>query len=178
MILAGLLLEDQVCGLMLIHNLLMKKILFILFIFLSVTGYSQLIVSGAGPDTRENGGGGEWVSPTSKENDAWIDAQLIYDENLGTFGWCTTKSNSVTLLIDAINCSKIRIYAGKTGGGQADLLIEVYYLADFHEIYDGTLTEDTWVEIAVGSTQSITKARLTTGNAFDNEVLEFEFWSL
>ena len=119
-----------------------------------------------------------WVSPTSKENDAWTDAAYIYDGNLATCGWESTNGQSTTLLIYAINCSKVRIYAGKAAGGTADLKIEVYYSAAFHTLHDAVLAEDEWVELAVGSTESITKVRITTGDGIESQVSEFEFWKV
>jgi len=120
----------------------------------------------------------EWVSPTSKEDDAWTDAANIYDGDLATSGQESTNGQSVTLLIDAINCSKVRLNAGKVAGGTADLKVEVYYTAGWHELHDGVLTEDEWVELAVGSTESITKARLSTGDGINTEVWEFEFYKV
>jgi len=120
----------------------------------------------------------DWVSPTSKEDDQWTDAAKIYDGDLATFGWSSTNSQHVTLLIDAISCSKVRIYAGKAAGGEADLDIDVYYSAGWHSIHTGALTEDAWEEIAVGSTQTITKARITMGGGIESQVMEFEFYKV
>ena len=47
--------------------------------------------------------------------------------------------------------------------------------AAFHSIHNGVLAEDTWVEIAIGSTESVTKAKLTTRSPINTEVWEFEF---
>jgi len=120
----------------------------------------------------------DWVSPTSNENDAWDDTEYIYDGNLATCGWESTNGQSTALLIDAINCSKVRVYSGRAAGGEADLKVEVYYSAAFHTLHDGVLTEDTWVELAVGSTESITKARISTGDGIESQVSEFEFYKV
>lgn len=124
-----------------------------------------------------NGGGGGWISPTSKEDDDWTDSENIYDEDLGTFGWSSTNNRSVTLLVDAVSCSKVRIYAGRAAGGEPDLIVNVYYSGAFHEIHSGFLTEDAWEEIDIGSTQSVTKAKITTGDGIESQVFEFEFWN-
>ena len=135
-----------------------------------------MITSGGGPSTQ----GGElgWVSPTGAEDDAWTDSEKMYDGSLLTFGWESTNGQSVTLTRSAVNCSKVRIYAGRSAGGEADLKVEVYYSAAFHTIHDSALTEDTWVEIAVGSTEIITKAKISTGDGIESQVSEFEFESL
>ena len=119
-----------------------------------------------------------WASPTGKEDDAWTDAANIYDGNILTSGQESTNSQSVTLTIPSISCNKVRLNAGRVAGGEANLKIEVYYSAAFHQIHSGVLTEDTWVEIDVGSTEDITKAKITTGDGINSEVWEFEFWSL
>ena len=117
-----------------------------------------------------------WVSPTSKEDDQWTDSELMYDGNTVTFGWNSTNGRAVTLLIASTSCSKIRIYAGRAAGGSADLDIDVYYSGGWHAIHDGPLAEDTWVEISVGSTEDITKAKITAGDGIESQVGEFEFW--
>ena len=119
-----------------------------------------------------------WVSPTGKEDDAWTDAANIYDGNILTSGKESTNGQSVTLTIASISCNKVRVNAGKVAGGEANLKVEVYYSAAFHQIHSGVLTEDTWVEIDVGSTEDITKAKITTNDGINSEVWEFEFWSL
>ena len=123
-------------------------------------------------------GAGGWISPTGKEDDAWSDAANIYDGNILTSGAESTNGQSVTLTIASISCNKVRINAGRVAGGTANLKIEVYYSAAFHQIHDAVLKEDTWVEINVGSTEDITKAKITTGDGINSEVWEFEFWSL
>ena len=122
-------------------------------------------------------GAGGWVSPTGKEDDAWSDAANIYDGNILTSGAESTNGQSVTLTIASTSCSKIRINAGLVAGGATNLKIEVYYSGSFHQIHSGLLTEDTWQEIAVGSTEDITKVKLTTNTGINSEVWELELWN-
>ena len=154
----------------------MRYLFYILLLFALPLNAQFVATSGGGPGTQADVSG--WVSPTSKENDAWTDAANMYDGDLGTFGYESTNGQSVTLLTDAVNCSKVRIYAGRAAGGAADLKVEVYYSAAFHTLHDGTLTEDTWVEIAVGSTESITKAKISAGDGIESQVMEFEFFKV
>ena len=122
------------------------------------------------------GSGGGWVSPTGKESDSWTDSENIYDGNIATSGKESTSGQSVTLTVSSLPCDKIRIKAGLVAGGATNLKIEVYYGSAFHQIHSGALTEDTWQEIAIGSTENITKARLTTNSGLNSEVWEFEFF--
>ena len=154
----------------------MRIIPFILLLLAFPLNAQFVATSGGGPSTQGDASG--WVSPTSKEDDQWTDGALIYDGDLGTFGYESTNGQSVTLLTDAVKCSKVRIYAGRAAGGAADLKVEVYYSAAFHTLHDGTLTEDTWVEIAVGSTESITKAKISAGDGIESQVMEFEFYKV
>jgi len=119
-----------------------------------------------------------WVRPTGKENDSWFEAEKIYDGNLLTSGQESTNGQSVTLTISSISCDKIRINAGLVAGGATNLKIEVYYSAAFHQIHSGILTEDTWQEIAIGSTEHVTKVRLATNTGINSEVWELELWDM
>ena len=153
------------------------KIFLIIFLFFPSVLFGQFITTaGGGPDTQGDTKG--WVSPSGKEDDAWTDAEYIYDGNILTSGKESTNGQSVTLTIPSISCNKVRLNAGKVEGGEANLKVEVYYSAAFHQIHSAVLTEDTWVEINVGSTEDITKVKLTTNDGINSEVWEFEFWSL
>lgn len=121
---------------------------------------------------------GIWVHPTGNENNQWADTENMYDNNTGTFGWSSTNSNATTLTRSAVNCSKIRIHSGRGAGGQSDLTIELYYNGEFQPFYDGALTEDTWQEIAIGTTESVSKVRITMNDGIETEVAEVELWDV
>ena len=118
-----------------------------------------------------------WVSPTGDENIEFSNPTNMYDGNTATVSTASNWGQNTTLTIASTSCSKVRVYAGRAAdAGQADLKIEVYYASGFHTIYDNLLAEDTWVEIDVGSTQDITKAKITLMLNAAQEVGEFEFW--
>lgn len=116
-----------------------------------------------------------WVSPTGKVDDSWTDSELMYDGDTGTHGWCSTNALSVTLTHAAISCSRVRIWSARTAGGSADLTIEVYYSAGWHTIHNGLLLESAYQTIEVGSTESITAARITMNDGISTDVAEFQF---
>jgi hypothetical protein len=151
----------------------MKKLIALLVLLVVVTTNGQfLITAGGGNDAVPS----LWKRPTGDTDDAWTNSANAYDNDLGTFANCSTSGQAVTFTIGALTCSKIRIYAGRVAGGQADLIIDVYYGGEFHNIQDGVLTEDVWVEIAIGSSQSVTAARITTGDSINSAVHEINFY--
>lgn len=149
----------------------MKKL--ILFLILACPLLGQFIATtGGGNDAVPS----VWVRPTADIDDAWTNSANAYDNDLETYANCSTSGQSVTFTLDALTCTKIRIYAGRVAGGQADLIIDVFYGGEFHNIHDGVLTEDTWVEIAIGSSQSVTAAKVTTGDGINSAVHEINFY--
>jgi len=125
--------------------------------------------------TNPTPGGDSWVCPMGKEDDDWTNTENAYDDDLGTAARCSTNGLSTTLTLPDTLCDKVRVHAGKVAGGQTDLKIEVYYSGGFHEIHDGLVTEDAWQEIAIGSTQAVSKARITLQTALNSEMTEFNF---
>ena len=117
-----------------------------------------------------------WISFTGKEDDSWNNAENIYDGSSVTSGQESWNGQSVTLTVASTLCDKLRINAGLVAGGQTNLKVEVYYGAAFHEIHSGLLTEDTVQELAIGSTEYVTKARLTTNTGINSEVWELELY--
>jgi len=154
------------------------RYLTIILLFFSLSVNAQLVATASGGPSTQGEDDDGWVSPTGKEDDEWTDSEKMYDGSLLTYGWTSTNGNHVTLTRAAVSCSKVRVYAGRAAGGQADLIIEVYYGAAFHEIHNGVVTEDTWQEIAIGSTETVTKAKITVGDGIESQVIEFEFESL
>jgi|GEM_PF-3270897 len=60
-----------------------------------------------------------------------------------------------------------------------DLDVDVYYSGDWHNIYSGNLNSDEWVEIGIGSTETVTAARIRNGSSYDYiAFFEFEFNSI
>jgi hypothetical protein len=150
----------------------MKKII-ILFLLLNTPIFAQIGMIAASGGRIETS---DWKRPTGDTDDQWTNSENAYDGSLETYANCSTNGQSVTFTIAALSCSKIRVYAGRVAGGEADLDIDVYYSGEFHNIHSGTLTEDTWVEIEIGSTQTVTSARVTTGDGINSAVHEINFY--
>ena len=54
--------------------------------------------------------------------------------------------------------------------------VDVYYSGAWHNIHSGTVTKNTWVELSVGSTQTVDKARIKTNDSTaSRRIREFYF---
>lgn len=114
----------------------------------------------------------EWVSPTghSDPDSEWTNEANAYDGDTGTVA-TGGSAHYLELTIDSIACDKVRVYLS----GALRTSVDVYYGADWHEIADETLTQNAWVELAIGSTQSVTAARVKATTVTAVSLHEFEF---
>lgn len=126
-----------------------------------------------------------WISPTSHNDpsSAWADEFKAYNDNeaaadgaYDTFG----HGYYLELFHAALNCDKVRINAGLWATWyDTDVDVDVYYSDDWHNIHSGSITHSTWVELPIGSTQSVTGARIKSndvgGLCYINE---FDFWEV
>ena len=125
-----------------------------------------------------------WVRPTSNSDPSsiWSNEANAYDDNIATYAETTSDQGGyLELILSSIICDKVRLYAvSPTPGGDVDpdILIDVYYSGAWHNIKDGTITKDTWVEVSIGSTQIVTKARVSGNTGFNVELKEFNFNSI
>lgn len=112
-----------------------------------------------------------WTSPTgySDPDSQWTDEAKVYDGDTGTYVYNLTYNHYLELtLTSPILCDKIRIHIGSLTTPGAVEEIDVYYGEDWHNIYSGTLAEESYVEISIGTTQTVSKARIiqtTAGNS-------------
>ena len=110
---------------------------------------------------------GIWVSPTGHNdpNNKWYDEIYAYDDNLNTYAYDSLnlpgEGYYLELTHSAIPCSEIRIWAEVKGYPflLPDIDIDVYYSDDWHNIFSGTISKNTWV-IKTFTENSITKARV------------------
>ena len=125
-----------------------------------------------------------WVSPTGHNDfDTWFYEDRAYDDDTGTFAITATPDGELELTIGAITCDKIRLYARDLTGltpSNPTVTISVYYDSAYHEIFSGAITHSTWVEKAIGSTETVTKAKIsgTIAGADFLDLYEFEFYSV
>lgn len=121
----------------------------------------------------------EWVSPTSHGGNFYSDPEQSYDGNTGTYA-LLDRLDGAGILYPAtfISCSKIRLWASVLNYAKASFKIEVYYSGSYHTIYDGQLSTYTdWVEIEIGSTQTVENVKLTPQTVVLSDSLhELEFW--
>lgn len=127
-----------------------------------------------------------WVSPTG-DNDPdskWDAETSAYDDNEATAAYNQEQENYyLELTHEALNCDKIRIMACDFHVDtyyDAAVIIGVYYSDDWHTIFTGTVTDRTWVEKPIGSTQSVTAVRVTmTDTYYDfHNLFEVDFWEV
>ena len=138
----------------------------------------------------------DWVSPTghSDPDSEWNSEALAYDENTGTATSLDYNEidHYLELTRSAIYCDKVRIYSAckyildlgwhemDTVYGVSNVSIDVYYSSAWHNIKDGTVFGNQWVEVSIGSTEAVTKARIKSNcycslGAYDPEYLLYEF---
>jgi len=124
-----------------------------------------------------------WVSPTGHDDPSsnWAYESNAYDDDTGS-GAFTNDPEYLELTHSAILCDKVRIYAAKMFKGELydpNIDIDVYYGEAWHNIFSGTITKQTWVEKAIGSTESVTKARVRcptlVGGIVGLRLYEFDF---
>lgn len=126
-----------------------------------------------------------WVLSTSHNdpNDKWVDPTLAYNGNTADWGrnWDPDEANYLELILGSpISCDKVRIRGNQTEDKQAyNVNVEVYYSGAYHKIMDnGSPTIDDYTEVAVGSTQTITKAKIWKGDSIQLYLREFSFWEI
>lgn len=136
------------------------------------------------------GAGGDkvsaWVSPTGHVAGDWQAEANAYDEDTGVAtNFLNIPENSwsdyLELTISSITCSKVRFYAYYNAATINSIILEVYYSAGWHEIYEGVFADKEWVEKAIGSTQDVTSMRMkfyNDGAATHSYVYEVDFWEI
>jgi len=123
-----------------------------------------------------------WISPTGHydPDSVWVQPERAYDDKITYYANCGyNELKYLELTHDVLNCDKVRIYASdaKTGTEyDPDLQVDVHYGGAWHNIQNGVIAKKTWVEIAIGSTQSVDKARVcSNGTARVLWLYEFDF---
>lgn len=125
-------------------------------------------------------GTGTWITPTSHENNSgWTDPEKMYDDEFSTYGYASTTDTNITLTHEAMSCSKVRILAdgdGGLSGDQADLRIEVFHSGVWNLICNELIPSNVYTEYDIGTTESVTTARLIINNNTLAQVRRFHFW--
>ena len=122
-----------------------------------------------------------WVSPTGHNDpdSKWTDPEKTYDDNTGTYGLVQGPDWDKYLeltLSSPISCDKVQIWVYLGGTSEAGIKVDVYYSSAWHNIHDGLIAIDQWVEIGIGSTETVDKARVCLNFADDSLALyEFDF---
>jgi len=119
-----------------------------------------------------------WVSPTGHNDPSldWNNEANAYDENTGNYSQEDFGSQSyLELNHAALNCDKIQVWLTEGMPQSVNAAIDVYYSGAWHNIHSGVVTAGQWVEVAIGSTQSVTSARIKSNVSGYLQIREFDF---
>ena len=117
-----------------------------------------------------------YVLPTGYSGGSgWQDISKCYDGSLTTFAltpstpahtWCSY----LELTHASMYCDKIRFYTYANANVATDLIdIDAYYSGGWHDVYEGVMTDETWVEKSLASAQYITSFRIRYYNHYTLE---------
>jgi len=126
-----------------------------------------------------------WTTPTGHVDAVgeWSDEAYAYNDylHITDFAYTYSETDYLELTIAALTCSGVRIYCTDHSGityFNPDISLDVYYSADWHNIFSGGVAKGKWVEKVIGSTQSVTAARVKfTELGFTHRIYEFDFGS-
>lgn len=105
------------------------------------------------------------LSPTSYTDvsGTWLNETLIYDGNTGTFGYANIADGNWS---DYIILTRAAVYTDtisidwRNSANIDDSDIDVYYESAWHDLYNGNISSDTWVNYDIGSVESVTQVRV------------------
>lgn len=120
-----------------------------------------------------------WVLPTafSDPDGAWNNEANAYDDNTVTYANTSSDSHELIFTLDPVSCDKIRYYVS-TIFISLTITISVYYSDAWHEIFNGIATEDEYVEVQIGSTETVTQGKISvisSPSGRGGNVHEFQF---
>jgi len=125
-----------------------------------------------------------WVSPTGHNdpNYAWTGEINAYDGDIDTYAYVGIEDIYVEFTHSSISCDKIRVICRKTkakGNGYPDILLDVYYSGDWHNIFAGRVSSfSNFVEYPIGSIEDVIAIRIciTAWKSYNQfRVYEVEF---
>ena len=129
---------------------------------------------------------GDWVSPTSHidPDSVWVYEESAYDGNISTYARVWIEANSwsgyLHLLINQVNIDTVKFYTTYNPVYVTKIDVDVYYEEDWHDVYEGAVATNVWVEKAVlAGTKLISKARVrlynNAGSGAYTQLNEFQF---
>lgn len=132
-----------------------------------------------------------WIRPISHNanESQWHNSANCYDGNLTTYGWDNVygppfSGYYIEFNTPEIQCNKIRFNARSVSGYVDKIDIDVYYNGSWHNVfYRGYFSNCVWVEVSLGGTYAVTKARVRFFNSsifFVKEgwLYEFNFYEV
>ena len=108
-----------------------------------------------------------WKKPTSFNDidNTWNNEEQAYDDNTETGAdspnnTARTWGGYIELNIASLSCDSIRFNALYNAANINSASLDVYYLDNWHNIFEGIYLHNTWEEKAIGSIQDVTAARM------------------
>ena len=124
-----------------------------------------------------------WVSPNSHDDvdSKWTEETNAYDEDTGTYATNAQPNRGYYLELipaSAIECSKVQYWV--EGWAATKFSIDVEYDGGWHNLGTGLTRLDDWAELSLGSTQTVTKARIKQDADSGAHLIlnEFDFWEV
>ena len=126
-----------------------------------------------------------WINPTGN-NDAsstWTDETKAYNDNTGDYAYTSVPKNGwsgyLELTISAISCDSVRVWLNEGIANVSNFECDVYYGGAWHNIQSGEPVYGQYVTFSIGSTQTITAARIrfysTKADANGGQCYDFDF---
>lgn len=119
----------------------------------------------------------DWKSPTGASGYGWVNASRVYDDNLGTFAHTGLDDWLEIYYSGGLWCDKVQIYASMGGFEDQDpnIKLDVFYGGNWHNILTATIPLKIWIPVSIGSTQFVTKARVSRNVVDRLNIYEFDF---
>ena len=132
-----------------------------------------------------------WIRPTSHDEpkSQWHNPSNCYDGDLTTYGYDDVygppfSGYYIEFNVNEIQCNRIRFNARSVSGDVDKIDIDVYYSGSWHNVfYRGHFSNEVWVEVGLGGTYTITKARVRFFNSDvffvrQGRLYEFNFYEI
>jgi len=129
----------------------------------------------------------DWTTPTGASGSGWSNTAQAWNDNTGDYATSPMLAATpgawtayLNLTHASVPCKTMRYYVSKTA--HVDLIdLDAYYSGAWQDVYEGGVTQNQWVEHALGDYYEVTQARVrfrNDGNGYANQygyVYEVDF---
>jgi len=126
-----------------------------------------------------------WKSPTSAGGSGWENTSYLYDEDINTWvinsnetGW--SGAYLTANYSGGLWCSKVRIYIPLSNPDVSQINIDVYYDDVWHDVYQGSFSDDLWTTYWLPKIAFVTLIRIKLYSSAKqyHKVAEVDFWEV